>query len=216
MQVDPGIDARVRRVKALAHDDCKLKEIIEAASIAQSIVHDTAGPGHPLMHTLREAVRVGDWTHLLGACRAMLALYEDGALPGPRLRIAHEIDGAVLDIAQAQAQIAERTDDPANKQLGLSIAAFLAGAALEDALRRISDEHAVGYDAQRATIAKLQAALYQPSTHAEFITQSENKQITAWGDTRNKADHGKFSEITQTEVVTMVIGVRAFVDKYLP
>ena len=72
------------------------------------------------------------------------------------------------------------------------------------------------YDQQRTSIAKLQGALYQPSNQVELISLSENKQITVWGDTRNKADHGKFAEITQTEVTAMVIGVRAFVDKHLP
>jgi hypothetical protein len=92
----------------------------------------------------------------------------------------------------------------------------LAGAALEDALRRLCDEHGVAYDPARATIAKLQAGLYQPSKNTEHISNSENKQITSWGDTRNKADHGKFSEITQTEVISIIMGVRAFVDKHLP
>ena len=69
---------------------------------------------------------------------------------------------------------------------------------------------------KRTTIAKLQAILYQPSKNIQVITQSENKQITAWGDTRYKADHGKFHEITQTEVVAMLMGVRALGDKYLP
>ena len=42
------------------------------------------------------------------------------------------------------------------------------------------------------------------------------KQITSWGDTRNKADHGKFAEVTQTELTLMLIGTRAFIDKHLP
>jgi hypothetical protein len=41
-------------------------------------------------------------------------------------------------------------------------------------------------------------------------------QITAWKDTRNKADHGKFTEITQAEGMSMVIGVQAFIDRHLP
>jgi hypothetical protein len=73
----------------------------------------------------------------------------------------------------------------------------------------------LAYDTQRSSIAKLQAALYQPSKQVEVISQSENKQITAWGDTRNKADHGRFSEITQTEIVVMIMGVRSFIDKHL-
>ena len=216
MRDEAGIKARIERIRKLAVEDSDSQRFYEAASIAQSVVHDTAGTGHPLMRALEESVKSGDWTKVLGACRGVLALYDDGALPSPRLRIAHEIEGTVLDIAQGQAQAAEVAQDSVSKQLGLAIASFLAGAALEDALRRICDANSVAYDAQRTSIAKLQAALYQPSKQAELITQSDNKQITAWGDTRNKADHGKFSEITQTEVVTMIMGVRGFIDKYLP
>jgi len=48
------------------------------------------------------------------------------------------------------------------------------------------------------------------------ISSSDNKQITAWGDTRNKADHGKFDDLTTAEVLAMVIGVRGFLEKHLP
>ena len=74
----------------------------------------------------------------------------------------------------------------------------------------------LAYDVQRTSLSKLQAVLFQPSKQIEVISSSENKQITAWGDTRNKADHGQFSEITHAEVVAMVMGVRAFIDKHLP
>lgn len=210
------IKARIERVRKLAHENADSQEWYEAASIAQSVIHDTLGSGHPSMRALQEAVKEGSWTKLLGACKAVIALYDVGALPSPTLRIAHEIEGDILDIAQAQVQAAEVAGETSAKQVGLAIAAFLSGASLEDALRRLSDTAGLEYDSQRTTIAKLQAVLYQPSKNIEVITQSENKQITAWGDTRNKADHGKFGEITQTEVVTMLIGVRAFVDKYLP
>ena len=199
-----------------ARKDAEMHEFCEAASIAQSVLHDTVGGGHPLMRALDEGVKSSDWFKILGGCKGVLAMYDEGALPSPTLRIAHEIEGSVLDIAQTQAQLAETARDAALKQLGLAIAAFLARAALEDALRRLCDANEVAYDPQRSTVAKLQGALYQPAKNIEVISQSENKQITAWGDTRNKADHGKFSEITQTEVVTMIIGVRAFIDKHLP
>jgi hypothetical protein len=131
------------------------------------------------------------------------------------LTIAREIEGDILDIAQTQAEAAETSKDAAHKQVHLGIAAFLAGASLEDALRRLCDARGIAYDAQRTAISKLQAALYQPAKQIEVISQSENKHITAWGDTRNKADHGRFDEITQTEVVAMIIGVRALVEKHL-
>lgn len=216
MADEAAIKARIERIRAFANPNAEPYELYEAASIAQSVIHDTVGRGHPVMRALDEAVKAGDWTKILGACKAVLALYDQGVLPSPTLRIAHEIEGSILDIAQAQAQAAEVAGDQSAKQLGFAISAFLTGAALEDALRRLCDAGSLTYDPQRSTIAKLQAVLYQPSKSIEVITQSENKQITAWADTRNKADHGKFGEITHTEVVAMLMGVRAFVDKYLP
>ena len=103
---------------------------------------------------------------------------------------------------RGQIEAAERNTDTTHKQLQLGIAAFLAGAALEDALRRLCDARGVGYDPQRTSISILQAALYQPSKQIEVISGSENKQITAWGETRNNADHGRFNEITHTEVLS--------------
>jgi len=62
-------------------------------------------------------------------------LFDQGALVSPRL-IAHEIEGSIVDIAQAQVENAEKVPDGIQKQLHLAIAAFLAGAALKDALQR--------------------------------------------------------------------------------
>lgn len=156
-----------------------------------------------------------DWSIILGACRTLVSLYDQGALQSPRLRIAREIEGDLVGIAEAQFKAAEHAADPQTKQTHLAIAAFLCGAALEDALRRLCDRHGATYDPSRTTIARLQQALYSPSSGAEFIDGSENKQITAWSDTRNKADHGKFSEIRESEVNTMLIGARAFIDRRL-
>ena len=171
-----------------------------------------------IMATLEDALRSpeAEWPKCLAAAKAVVTLYEDGALHSPRLTIAREIEGDVLGLAEAQAKAAELAKDTAHKQVHLAIGAFLAGAAIEDALRRLCDAHGAAYDPQKATISKFQAALYQPSNKIEFISQSENKQITAWADTRNKADHAKFDEITQTELVTMIIGVRGFIEKHLP
>ena len=83
----------------------------------------------------------------------MVTLYEQGRLRNPRLAIAHEIEGDILDIAQKQVEASEKNADETQKQLQRAIAAFLAGAALEDALRRLCDAHGVSYNPQRATIS---------------------------------------------------------------
>lgn len=167
------------------------------------------------MVALESALKAADSMRARAASRGVVALYDEGALKSPRLAIAREIEGDILDIAQGQAEAAENAKDPAHRQVHLGIAAFLAGASLEDALRRLCDARGLTYDAQRTSLSKLQAALYQPSKQIEAISQSENKHVTAWGDTRNKADHGRFSEITHTEVVSMVLGVRTLIEKHL-
>ena len=182
-------------------------------SMSQTVLHDTVEKDHPLMKILdraREANFLGE-AYAVGI--SVVELYDEGWLVSPRLAIAHEIEGDILDIAQKQVEASERNTDATHKQLQLGIAAFLAGAALEDALRRLCDANGISYNPQRTSISKLQVALYQP---LELISTSDNKQITAWGDTRNKADHGRFSEITHSEVLSMVIGVRGFIDNHLP
>jgi hypothetical protein len=210
-----AIKARIDRIRVLSGDRMGANAYYEAATLAQSVLYDTVGSSHPLMAALDNALKSADW-RAQAVSRSVITLFDEGALQSPRLTIAHEIEGDLIDIAQAQAQAAEKSKDPTQKQVQIAIAAFLAGATLEDALRRLCDSRGIAYDAQRTSLSKLQAVLFQPSKQIEVISSSENKQITAWGDTRNKADHGHFSEITHTEVLVMVLGVRAFIDRHLP
>lgn len=212
----PSILARIDKIRRLSAEDQGTVQFYEAASLAQSVLHDTAGGNHPLMAEIDSALKSASWLRAAAASRSVITLYEEGALTSPRLAIAHEIEGELLEIAQVQVSAAETSKDPTQRQVQLALAAFLTGAALEDALRRLCDARGLSYDIQRTSISKLQSALFQPSKQIEIISSSENKQITTWGDTRNKADHGKFLEITHIEVLAMVIGVRAFTDKHLP
>lgn len=214
--LNAAIKPLIDRMNYLSSNSQGSNEWLEAASLALTILHDTVGGTHPLSSVIDTALKSTDWRTAGAAARGVITLYEQGVLKSPRLAIAHEIEGNLLDIAQGQAQAAETTKDANQKQLQLGIAAFLTGASLEDALRRLCDARNIAYDTERTSISKLQSALYQPSKKIEIISSSENKQITAWGDTRNKADHGRFSEITHTEVVAMILGVRAFLDKHLP
>ena len=213
------IQNRIEKIRDLIEGG--KEELLQAVSLAQSIVYDIRGDNHPLMEALDQGLRLLYMSRLpsepaVAACRSVIALYEQGGLSSPRMEIAHEIEGDILDIAQKQVEMSEGNTDVAHKQLQIGIAAFLAGAALEDALRRLCDANGISYNLQRTSISTLREALYQPSKQIEVISQSENKQITAWGDTRNKADHGRFSEIIHSEVLSMVIGVRGFIDKHLP
>jgi hypothetical protein len=207
---------RINRIRIMVRQKTAPEGLYEAATLAQTVLLDTVGNGHPAMALLSEGIVKDDFRKIVGGCQSVIVLFEGGALESPRLRVAREIEGDLLDIAETQAKAAEVTVDPTQKGTKLAIAAFLAGAALEDAMRRLCDKVGAKYDPARSSIAKLQGALYAPANGTDHIDASEVKQITTWGDTRNKADHGKFGQITQTEVVTMLIGVRAFIERHLP
>jgi hypothetical protein len=210
------LKGRIDLIEKLSRNDKGSSQWLEAGGLALSVLHDTVGYGHPLLAELNAALKANNDYRVQAASRNVVTLYREGALTSPRLAIAHEIEGGLLDIAQEQVQEAEKSTDATKKQLQLAIAAFIAGAALEDALRRLCESNGIAYDVQHTSISKLQVALFQPSKQITVISSSENKHITAWGDTRNKADHGKFDELTNAEVLAMVIGVRGFLDKHLP
>lgn len=210
------IRTRIERIRKLSADDQGSEGYYQAAILSQSVLQDTIGGAHPIMRSIDSALKSDNWRQAAAASRSVVDLYEMGALRSPRLALAHEIEGDILEIAQSQLKAAETETDPIQNQVRLAIAAFLSGASLEDALRRLCDAHGLPYDAQNTTIAKLQTALYQPSKQVEIISSSENKQITAWAATRNNADHGHFGKITFSEVLSMTVGVRGFIDKYLP
>lgn len=210
------LKARVDKICILVNSGGAV-QFYEAASLALTVLHDSVGGAHPLVEALRNALEKSEAARARAVSLAVVTLFNEGGIKSPRLSIAHELESNILDLAQSQVEAAERAQPAgSNKSVHLALAAFLAGAAVEDALRRLCDARGIAYDPQHSTISKLQSALYQPSKSIEVINASENKQLTAWGDTRNKADHGKFSELTQAEVMSMVIGVRGFIDKHLP
>ena len=125
----------IEKIRYLSGEERERVELLEAVSLAQWVVHDTVGGNHPLMPTLDEALMSGDWRNAVAAIRSVITVYDEGGLSSPRLAIAHEIEGDILDVAQKQVEASEGNSDATHKQLQLGIAAFLAGAALEDALR---------------------------------------------------------------------------------
>ena len=167
-KLDFAIQERIEKMRGLLR-----KEYIgaahEAAILGQTVLHDTIGGSHPIMLQLSNAIKADNYLMIAAANQSAITLYEQEMLKSPRLSIAREIEGDILDIAQAQTQAAESNNNAEQKALQLALAAFLAGAAIEDALRRLCDAHEVSYDVQKSTISKLQSALYKPSEQIEII-----------------------------------------------
>ena len=121
-----GIKARSDQNRQLVLSSQGTEEYCEAASLSQAVLNDRIGGSHPVMAELSSALKAADYTRAVAASRAVVRLYDLGALKSPRLAIAREIGGDVLGLAEAQAQSAESM--PVGEQgrlLHLAIAAFL-------------------------------------------------------------------------------------------
>lgn len=96
-------------------------------------------------------------------------------------------------------------------QVGYHIpAASLAGAVLEDTLRKLCIKHKLAVP-ERANINGLNAGLARAGVYNP-LTQ---KQITAHADVRNNADHGHYDEVSRNDVEDMVKWVRRFAEQHL-
>lgn len=89
-------------------------------------------------------------------------------------------------------------------------AASLLGAVLEDALRKLSDRHGIAYpDATK--LEALNVGLAKAGIYDKLI----QKRITALGDIRNNADHGKFDKFKSDDVEDMLSYIRRFMADFL-
>jgi len=92
-------------------------------------------------------------------------------------------------------------------------AGALAGAVLEDALRRLCGKHGVTWSGDSG-ISKLGTELYK----AGILAKPEHAKVDAWGKLRNQIDHGDFSkpaDVDPNDVRRMIEGVRDFIVKHL-
>ena len=88
-------------------------------------------------------------------------------------------------------------------------AASIAGAVLEDSLRRLHLKH-IGPWQGDSSINKLNDGLKKADVYGQAVW----RQIQVWGDIRNNADHGHFSEVDPDQVKQMVSGIRDFIARH--
>jgi len=89
-------------------------------------------------------------------------------------------------------------------------AASLAGAVLEDAMRKLCEKHSIN-NPPKSGINALNAELTRNGIYDKLI----QKRITAIADVRNNADHGNFEKFAKEDVVDMVKWVGRFASDYL-
>lgn len=93
-------------------------------------------------------------------------------------------------------------------------AAVIIGSVLEDSLRKLADSNGipvVSPSGKKFTLEPLNTELAKANVYDRLI----QKQITSWGDLRNKAAHGHYGEYDKAQVEMMLLFVQKFCSDYL-
>jgi hypothetical protein len=137
--------------------------------------------------------------HCLGIVEAAQRDFEGGVLFDLRSLIAADLLGDFID--QAEQLVNGDYYVPA---------ASLAGAVLEDTLRKLCARNGIVVESP-TKIDRLNADLARANVYDKLI----QKRITALADIRNNADHGHYDKFKQEDVEDMVTWVRRFAADYL-
>ena len=144
-------------------------------------------------------VNFGSCTQILGILMAAKNDYEHGYLFDVKKLIEADIFVDFLD--QAETLLNGGYHIPA---------ASLAGAVLEDTLRKICDHRNIEYS-DKTNINSLNMLLVKDGAYNKLI----QKEITAKADIRNNADHGNFDQFNPSDVKDMVSWVKRFASDHL-
>jgi len=125
--------------------------------------------------------------------------FDDGLLFDLRAVVAAEVLGDFID--QADALLAAGYHIPATS---------LAGAILEDAMRKLCASRALPVP-DKTSIDALNAELGRAGAYDKLV----HKRITALAELRNNADHGHFDDVSKEDAKDLVGYVRRFCADYL-
>lgn len=173
---------------------------------AMNLIHKVCGPSSSHYQAIKGIAESPQTTlnsyyysNCLGILEAAHADFKDGFLFELWLLVRADL----LDdfLSQAEALLEQ----------GFHIAAAsVAGAVLEDTLRKLCDKHSISYGA-KTKIDALNSDLVKANAYDKLV----QKEITAKADLRNNADHGHFNKVRSEDVADMVRWIRRFVTENL-
>jgi len=166
----------------------------------ENLVNRVCGGDSAHAKSLRQlADKNYSFANIYGVLKAAYQDYEDGFL----IELKRLVRADLLDdfLSQAEMLLDQGYHVPA---------ASLAGAILEDTLRKLCDVNSISYP-DKTKIDALNVELAKKDIYDKLI----QKEITAKADLRNNADHGKFADVREADVRDMVRWVRRFVTERL-
>lgn len=167
-----------------------------------SLLTNLLGPKHTYVVSFEQKVEEGYVSSVeagMGILNAVREDLEDGFLTDVRTLVSAEVFTGFLAMAG-------HLVDSGYKDPGAS----LCGAVLERGLRQIATNKGVKVR-ERDDLS----ALNQKLAAREVYTRLVQKRLALWTDVRNAADHGKFSDYSQTDVKDMHQGVSSFLAEHL-
>lgn len=140
--------------------------------------------------------------HILGIIISVRQDFNEGLLVNVRRLLRAEIFGDFLEMA-----------DYLLSQNYKDSSAVLIGAVLEDSLRKLAIKNRIPVtkDDRHKTIEPLNQELAKAGVYDKLI----QKQISSWGDLRNRAAHGHFDSYDIDQVRMMLLFVEKFCSDYL-
>lgn len=147
----------------------------------------------------KHPVNIGSFPPVVSVLVAAYSDYKAGLLFDLRSIISAEILGDFMEQAETLLKAGY-----------VAPAASLAGAVLEDAMRRLCEKHGQAVP-EKTAIGKLNDILRK----AEVYNLLVHKRITALGDIRNNADHGHFNDFSAADVEDMIQYLKRFTADYL-
>ena len=150
----------------------------------------------------------------IGRIHGMIQALQDDYNQGMLRNITEKIETNVVADFLTQAERLLKNDKRGIHTYGP--AAVLAGAVLEDGLRRICDRQSPPISTnKRGGHPKAMGTLIDELKQSNVFNELKAKQLRAWADIRNAAAHGRFNEFERTDVAHLIPGVESFLAEYL-
>jgi hypothetical protein len=165
-------------------------------------LRNTLGNDHFYVKEFESQVRSGYKAYVISGqniLRVVKEDVEDGFLTDIRTLVAAEVFADFLDMAK---HLHERGYKDR--------AAFLAGAVLENGLRRIASAKEIKVK-NKDDLSTLNNKLADVNVYTRMV----QKQVKVWIDLRNHADHSRFEQYSNQEVTDMMRGVENLLANHL-
>lgn len=174
----------------------------EWAAAAKSLLTEVFGKEHPYCERF--------CAHTDGYVGTISAMQGQGVILAAQ---ADYLDGGVIKLRSLiEAEVFDDLLEQAENLLGAGYyvaAAVLAGAVLEDALRKLCKQQEIELP-ESPKVDRMNSDLAKKGLYNQLTM----KEITAKSDLRNKAAHGRSTEFTREHVAAMVPWVRRFVTDH--